>query len=380
MGILETIIEEQITTDKEYKNIFKNKTVSEKYETKEKDIVENFMKCLKEKIKIDESTRYININDKYKNLYKTEVTNDFKYPDQTKSDEDKYTFSATKKEKNDEGREYYTNPENVLEKLIKISANYENQIPLPENKSHIDLMKRTGKTIKFVELKQWENTANTPFWAVVESVVNLYKFIHLYVNITKEKDYFKKIFADRYESVLKTYDISDIDTFNLIILAPKEYFSEYFKDKNQRKRKIIFYEKFCKELQTQIEADLEQIFEKKYKINFSTGYFDFTREEFYNLIGFNDDKKYKDSIISTYLRDNNKTLRAKTDKDRYNEKHNRKLYRQQFPEFNTGNIWLGKNPKENNPKEKIYEYLVTAEYKEKLKTWTDYTEIFDDIR
>ena len=376
MGILETIIEncnKQIITNKEYTNIFINKTISKNYETKEKNIVEIFMKCLKEKIKIDTTTRYKNINDKLKDLYKATENNNFKYPDKTKSDEEKYTFSATKLNKN--GKEYYySEPEPTLEKLIKISTDFENQMPLPENGSHIDLMKRAGKTIKFVELKQWENSNNTPFWAVAESVINLYKFIHLYVNIKDEKDYFKKIFADRYESILKLYDINDIDTFNLIILAPKEYFLEYFSDKNQAKCKIIFYEKFCKELQKQIEIDLKHTFGKNYKIKFSTKYFDFTKEDFKNLVGYNNDTKYKDSIISTYLRDNNKNLRAKTDKDRDNEKHNKKLYRQKFPEFNTGHIWLGKNQEEKN-----YEYLVTSENKDKLKKWADYTEIFDDI-
>lgn len=377
MGILETIIEncnKQIITNKEYTNIFKNKTISKNYETKEKDIVEIFMKCLKEKIKIDKTTRYKNINDKYKDLYKAKEDSDFKYPDQTKSDEDKYTFSATKL-LNKSGEEYYyAEPEPTLEKLIKISTNYKNQIPLPEDKSHIDLIKKAGKTIKFVELKQWENPNNTPFWAVAESVVNLYKFIHLYVNITKENDYFKKIFADRYESILKMYDISDTDTFNLIILAPKEYFLEYFSDKNQAKCKIIFYEKFCKKLQKQIEIDLKQTLGKNYKIKFSTKYFDFTKDDFKNLVGYNNDTKYKDSIISTYLRDNNKNLRTKTDNDRYNEKHNRKLYNQDFSEFNTGNIWLGKNLKE-----KDYEYLINTEYKNKLRKWADYTEAFDII-
>ena len=265
----------------------------------------------------------------------------FKHPNCYKKDEDKNTFSATKI-KDKKGEYYLTNPENVLERIIKIFTGYQNQIPIPDinQAAHIDLMKKEeNQTIEFVELKQWVN--KPPLWAVAEAVKNLYMYIHFYTN-----------------------DISNIKQFKLTILAPKEYYDIFKGEDDKYKKAYNTYKKFCYEFKNYIETDLENKLDKKFEIVFSTKYFDFSREEYNDLIGYRIDNA--NSIISKYLENNpNKKNKLKS-----------KLRGEKKSDDNTtGDIWLTNNKynKEN------YKYMLEP-HKDKFSIWYDVENLFKSDR
>ena len=321
------------------------------------DIIVKFMNYLSDEIDITTPTKYKNIkNNKYR--YNNSKNNNFKHPNCCNKDEDKNTFSATKI-KNDKGEYYLTNPENVLERIIKIFTGYQNQIPIPDinQAAHIDLMKKEENQtiIEFVELKQWVN--KPPLWAVAEVVKNLYMYIHFYKNLKENAVYFENV-LENYKDTFKLYDISNIKQFELTILAPKNYYN-VFKGKDIKKA-YNTYKKFCSGFKNYIETDLENKLGKRFEIVFSTKYFDFSREEYNDLIGYRIDNA--NSIISKYL-ENNPNIKNKLKSKRHGEKKS---------DVNTtGNIWLtnNKDNKEN------YKYMLEP-HKDKFTIWHDIEILF----
>ena len=120
------------------------------------------------------------------------------------------------------------------------------------------------------------------------------------------KNFLKEDSEDNYDS----YDISNINSFKLTILAPKEYYDIFNSDKNIFKK----YNEICDTFKNFIEKDLSKKLKRNIEIEFSTKYFCFTRSEFDKLIGKNDEPEYKDSIILTFLKSKNISLRPKTEK------------------------------------------------------------------
>ncbi len=245
-------------------------------------------------IDIQNITGYINSGEE---IINKKTNRKFKHPGACKTEVQKNNFSATIININGKN-EYNTKPEDNLERIIKLSFHKlkkecENQIPIPDlnQASHIDLLRRNDKTIEFIELKQWTNPNNPPTWAIAECIKNLYLYLHFNRHLYPQNQfkYFNNIkhFCDN-----KLYDISNIKTITLTILAPIEYYEEFFKYKEGDKLKSKFGE-FCKCLRNIIEDDLRRKLSKtNLKIEIKIMYFNFSKNEYESI---------KDAIIEHHV-------------------------------------------------------------------------------
>lgn len=290
-------------------------------EEKCKNLFKNFLTYINQFIDLsDKNERYSNSlsnlekNKNYRQIiseYKNFKKNNLYHPGLCKSIDEKNSFSASLKiNKNEKQIYFYTNPENVLERLIKLSSDtknidIENQIPIPDigTTSHIDLIKKKSGYIELIELKQWKNDKNTPFWAIAESIKNLYMYIHFGEKLKAEERYFSAFFLQNdYENMLYNYDFSKIQNCKLTILAPVEYYEQHFcYDKIYfDKKRFNNYQKYCKIIELLVKEDLNNN-NIDINISISTEFFRFSRERYNSLIGKNIDD-LSDTIIGDYIK------------------------------------------------------------------------------
>ena len=100
-------------------------------------------------------------------------------------------------------------PEEALERFIIVSNsdNFYYQVPIGGRKESVDIgIKESKSKFIFVELKPWDS-ANSPLYAIVESLKNLIEY---------------RIILDRKIATNNTFD-----EVELLILAPKEYYEVY---------------------------------------------------------------------------------------------------------------------------------------------------------
>ena len=282
----------------------------------------SFIDLTDEKKQYNNSVNSLEKINKYKciiNDYKNFKKNDLFHPGKYKNDNDKNTFSASLKKDKDGNYYLYTNPENVLERLIKISINskkinIENQIPIPdkEKASHIDLVKKNEKNFELIELKQWDNDKDTPLWAIVESIKNLYMYIHYWKKLSADKDYFNAFYKNNYQTILSEYDFSKVKKCKLTILAPFEYYKLHFCNDNNDFgiKRLNNYIKLCKTVETLVKEDLNNN-NIDVDISILTKYFNFTRDRYNHLIG-RDIDNLNGSILGDYIQ--NKSIKIKIDK------------------------------------------------------------------
>lgn len=131
--------------------------------------------------------------------------------------------------------------EEALERFIAISneGNFYNQIPIGGGKESIDIgIKENDSKFIFVELKPW-SSANSPLYALVESLKNLIEY---------------RIIHER-----KIKDIRQFKELDLIILAPKKYYQTYNLIDNKglyREDIIRTLEKTLKELSSEFQTNV----------------------------------------------------------------------------------------------------------------------------
>ena len=176
----------------------------------------------------------------------------------------------------------------------------ENQIAIPDTgtASHFDLLKKYGKTIEIVELKQWDNTSDPPTWAVAECLKNLYMFLHLSRHIFSDKDFpQKKSVVDfkkkQMKDCISLYDIDNTKIFKLVVLAPKDYYDYFFESDKPR---LEAFGTFCRILEKETEEDLAKKLGKKYDIQIEILQFNFAREN-----GDNSYEKITNAIIKDHI-------------------------------------------------------------------------------
>ena len=220
----------------------------------------------------------------------------FKHPDKCKSDEEKNCFSSTK---NKNGN-FKKKPEDNLERIIKLAWKksgkngvYENQYPIPEtdNGSHIDLLMKKDDFIEFVELKQWKNDLNSPAFAIAENIKNLYLFLNFNRHLFSDYAFKKGFNRDEYK---KLHDIEGKNKFILTVLAPEEYYFDWFN--NSKELKEAFYE-FCRFLEKFVALDLKEKLNLNVKIEIKILSFHFSRDDY---------EKRIDRIIRDKMAENKK--------------------------------------------------------------------------
>ena len=127
--------------------------------------------------------------------------------------------------------------EEALERFITASnpENYFNQIPIGGGKESVDIgIKGNGSRFTFIELKPWSST-NSPLYAIVESLKNLFEYRLIYEKKIKDIEYFKEV--------------------DLIILAPRSYYQEYgLIDSSEDK--ISFVKKALNDLSSEFDTNI----------------------------------------------------------------------------------------------------------------------------
>lgn len=280
MGLMNFFIENDKSIIKNYRKIFVNKTGFG-------ELANLIIEEITQKITEQFNKINLNINGYYngkKNI--KESIHMFKVPSGGgKTSLEKNIFSARIENTN----KYRTKPEDNLERMIKLSGQkldnniiYENQVAIPDTNqaSHIDLLKKYDNTIEIVELKKWENTSNPPTWAIVECIKNLYMFLNFCIHLKSNTSYkgieYVKKFKNKQlkNNGLGIYDIDNIKTFKLIVLAPKEYYDEtHFAGINNKPKLKVVFKKFCELLEKSIERDINQKLNKNYHIKIEIKYF-----------------------------------------------------------------------------------------------------------
>lgn len=164
--------------------------------------------------------------------------------------------------------------EEALERFIVISNDEVfNQIPVGGRKENIDLgyWENNDKEIfNFVELKAWEGD-ESPFYAVIEGLKNLSLFKMVKTKKRSHKE--KKKYA---------LDSDEVKKIKLIMLAPSEYFDEYFIKRfksDSREKKKSKFRKFLS-----FVNDIEKEFnkgEKKFNMQISFRALEIKQEDFY---------------------------------------------------------------------------------------------------
>ena len=193
--------------------------------------------------------------------------------------------------------------EDSLERLIKLVNKkenktisdypvWENQCPIPDigTTSHVDIVFQDDKKINFVELKQWDISSNPPTWAIVEDIKNLFAYNYYFKILMDENDKKKRI------ELKQNYDTKG-KKINFTILAPKEYYENFFMprdnrtirkgkkinsdflNKNHNQNQIILS---CLKLFENLEQKLSTKFRTEIKI--SMKYFDFNAKNDYRVI------------------------------------------------------------------------------------------------
>ena len=332
--------------------VYKNKRPFFKLENKDVEkIAESLFKSITGKIVIDKKTGYR--NEKIKNAL-------FTHPSiGCKENDDKNTISATKR-KNKNGTFYlYSEPEPNMERMIKLAWNKykkdgvcENQFPIPdtnENKGiNIDILIKREHSIEFIELKQWSNGDN-PAFAIAEVIKNLYVFIHFYKHLFVFDYEFREDFDIK--EYKKLYNLDKVNKFILTVLAPTEYYSGYFKNKEIKNKELLKenYKQFYDYLKNLVQEDLrEKLNKNDLEIEIRIKSFEFSREKQYDVI--------KDKLIKDKIEKNKKE--KGTELIKVSEKKTGEI------KYTTGDIDLkGYFEKEDYFSKKVCEQLVN---------WTDF--------
>jgi hypothetical protein len=127
--------------------------------------------------------------------------------------------------------------EEALERFITASNpdNFFNQIPIGGGKESIDIgIKESESKFIFIELKPW-SSKNSPLYAIVESLKNLFEYRLIHEKKIRDIDYFKEV--------------------DLIVLAPKSYYQTYgLIDSAEDKIRIV--KKALNDLSSEFETNI----------------------------------------------------------------------------------------------------------------------------